>query len=200
MIGSVDLAVAIRAAARKQANIGERSLRHSAARDQLRRMERLRMALLAQKRARGDEQLLVVRTVRRVAVDAAVAHRSMLEQEWPALLSVTGEADFVDAVRLEQWSGRAAMRVMAVDTADPSLEQRHMRAARKLRALSLVALEARFVDGGARLQTPEREIRHRIVAIGAGEVAALVGRARPEDPLSTAMTIEAHAVLVGDGL
>ena len=92
-------------------------------------MSVLRMTLLAQQRTRGDEELLVVRAVRRVTVDATVAHRRVLEQERAALLRVTGEADLVHAVGLEQRLGRAAVRIVTIDARDPTLEQRHMRAA-----------------------------------------------------------------------
>ena len=80
-------------------------------------MSVLRMTLLAQQRTRGDQELLVVRAVRRVAVDATVAHRRMLEQERPALLRVAGVADLVHAVGLEQRLGRAAVRIVTIDAA-----------------------------------------------------------------------------------
>ena len=63
-----------------------------------------------------------------------------------------------------------------------------------------MTLEAGFVDRSARLKPAQREIRHRIVTIGAGEIVALMRRTRPENALSAAVAVEAHAVLIGDGL
>src|SRR5215470_19604973 len=148
----------------------------------------LRMTLLAQDWARNDEELLVVRTMGRMTGKAAFAHGSMLKQERPALLGVAAVASLVDAVGLEQRLRRAAVWVVAVDACDLSLEQRHVRAPRELRALRLMALDAGFIDRAARGQTFDGETRHRIVTIAAAEIVTLVNRAWPEDALPAAMT------------
>jgi len=124
----------------------------------------------------------------------------MLEQERTALLCMAREADFVHAVGLEQRLRGAAVGIVAVDTGNAPFEKRHMRPAREFRALRFVALKTRLVDRRACLQAPQREIRHRIVTVCASEVVALMRGAGPEDTLSAAMAVEAHAVLIGDGL
>ena len=75
------------------------------------RMAQSRMALLAQERNRRDQQGLLVRPVRCVAVEAALAHGSVFEKERTALLRVTLVAGLVDGIRLQQRAGDRAMRL-----------------------------------------------------------------------------------------
>src|SRR5262249_40404820 len=114
-VRAVDLCVAVRAGAIDQTHIGQRTVRHVAPGQQLRGMADLRVTLLAKDRPRGNEQLLVVGAVRRMAGEAVFPHRRMLEQERTALLSVTIVASLVDAIGLEQRLGGAAVRVVAID-------------------------------------------------------------------------------------
>ena len=54
------------------------------------------MALHAKPWTRQLQRILVYGAVRLVAVVAVLTHRRMFEQEWPALLGVTGVANVVD--------------------------------------------------------------------------------------------------------
>ena len=70
------------------------------------------MALLAQPGGPADQQVRVVRTVRRVAVGAIVLYRRMLPQERPAFLCVAVIALFIDRVTLQvAGSGRTVWLV-----------------------------------------------------------------------------------------
>ena len=79
------------------------------------------VALLAQERNRRDQQRVLVRTVRRVAIEAAFADRRVLEQEWPALLGMALRAGLVDRIGLQQRAGQRAMRIVAIDAAHLAL-------------------------------------------------------------------------------
>src|SRR6266542_3942908 len=61
----------------------------------LRGVKRRIVTLLAETGLGHFEQLLMRRPVRVVTVGAAFHHWRVLPEEWPALLSVAGEADFV---------------------------------------------------------------------------------------------------------
>ena len=72
------------------------------------------MTLLTQKRNWCDQQRALIRTVRRVAIEAVLANGRMLEQERTALLRMALVARLVDRVGLEQRIGQGAVRIMAV--------------------------------------------------------------------------------------
>lgn len=91
-----------RTAGGNQPRIWHGALRHVADRQQSARVTCLGMALLTQDRAGGCQQAFKVRAMRRVAVEAAVPDRGMLKQERSTLLRMTGKADLVDAVGLQQ--------------------------------------------------------------------------------------------------
>ena len=190
--------MAVRTGPIHESNIGFGPVGQVALRQQLGRVPTLRMTLLAQDRPRNDEELFVVRTMGRMAGKAAFAHGSMFKQEWTTLLGVAVVASLVDTVGLEQRLRRAAVRVVAVDACNFSLEQRHVRASRELCALRLMALDAGFIDRPTRGQSFDGETCHRIVAIAAAEIVTLVNRAWPEDTLPAAMTVQALRILLGN--
>ena len=115
-------------------------------------MQEIGMALLAQEGNRRDQQRALIRAVRRVAVEAVLANRRMLEQERSALLRMALVARLVDRIGLEQRAGQGAMRIMAVVAAHLPFGQRHMRAAIELLADVPVTLCAGIVD---------RRLRHQ---------------------------------------
>jgi len=162
--------VAIAAGAANHARVGPWAVRYATARHKLRQMPVLLMALLTEDRTRHHQQLFIVGTVGRMAIRAIVTNRRVLEQEGPALFRMAIVAGLIDAIRLEQRRRRAAMRIVAIRAADFAFQQGHMRTAPELGALRCVALDAGLVDRRTRLQSPRREIRHRIVAIAAAEI------------------------------
>ena len=178
----MDIDVAGLTRRRYQARIRKRPAGEVAAREELRGMPHLRVALLAQHGAGSRKQALEIGAMRVVAVEAIFPDRRVLEQKGPTLLGMTAVADVVDAIGFEQGVRRRTMGIVAVDAGYLSLRQRHVRAHVKLRALDLVAGKAGLVDGLARRQTMRGEIRHRVVAIAAGEFVVFVNRAVPENP------------------
>ena len=90
------------------------------------------------------------------------------------------------------------MRVVAIDTGHFSLGQRHVRISLELRALGLVTRKTGLVDRRVGQETCRGKPGHRIVAIAAGEIAALVGRAEPVNPLTAAVTSQALIILIPD--
>jgi len=60
------------------------------------------MTLLAKEGNRCNQQRALIRAVRRVAVQAVLAHRRMLEQEGPAFFRVALIARLIDGVGLQQ--------------------------------------------------------------------------------------------------
>src|SRR5262245_45814579 len=73
------------------------------------------VALLAEVGTRRHEQLVMVRPMRLMAVDATLADGRVLPEERPSLLGVAGVADLVDRVGVQQGARGRAMRVVAVD-------------------------------------------------------------------------------------
>ncbi len=59
---------------------------------------RLGVALVAEKRRRRDEKLLVVRSVRVMAVEAALDDGGVLPEEGSALLGVAGITQLIDGI------------------------------------------------------------------------------------------------------
>src|SRR5262245_48872838 len=104
------------------------------------------VALLAEIRSRGDQQLVVVGSVGLVAVDAVLADRRVLPQHRAALLRVARVADVVDRIGVEERSGRRPVGIVAVDARHLALGQRHVRALAELRALLPMALVTRVRD------------------------------------------------------
>src|SRR3954471_21787648 len=147
-----------------------------------RRVAARNMAALAQHRQLGDQQPLVVRSVRVVTGDAALAGHLVIPQERTALLGVAGRARFVDGVAFTQHlhvlrpvrivAGRA-LHLVTVQAPD-----RHVRRALHLVHLGPVALHAGFLHGlGLQLLLPLGGVH--AVAGHAREVAGVVLAAGP---------------------
>ena len=132
------------------------------------------MALLAQEWDRCDQQRQLIRAVREMTIQAILAHRRVLEQERSALLRMALIAGFVDRVGLEQGIGQRAVRIVAVIAAHLSFRQRHVRAAVELQADVPVTLRAGVADRHLGHAALDREFRHRIVAVAAGEAVTLM--------------------------
>ncbi len=73
----------------------------------------LNMASLAELRPPQAQELFVVRPMRSMTTHAVLTNRSMLPEEWPSLLLVTGVALVVDRIRADQFFCLRAMRIMA---------------------------------------------------------------------------------------
>jgi len=157
------------------------------------------MALLAQEWDRCDQQRRLVRAVRGVAIQAILAHGRVLEQEGSALLRMALIAGFVDRVGLEQGTGQRAMRVVAIIAAHLSFRQGHVRAAVELQADVLVALRAGVADRHLGHAALDREFRHRIVAVAAGQAVTLMHGTEPVIAGTTRMTAQAGPRLYIDG-
>ena len=139
----------------------------------------VQMALLAQEWDRCDQQRRLVRAVRAMAVEAIFTDRRMFEQKRAALFRMALIAGFVDRVGLEQGISQRAMRIMAIIAAHLSFRQRHVRAAVELQADVLVALSAGVADRHLGHAALDREFRHRIVAVAAGEAVTLMHGTQP---------------------
>src|SRR5688572_8359782 len=102
MVRAMDLRVAVAAVAVHRALVRARAARQVGARHQVGGVEHVRVALLAEERARDREQALVARAVRHVAAEAVLAHRRVLPDERAALLRVAAVAQLVHRIGLEQ--------------------------------------------------------------------------------------------------
>src|SRR5271163_3102319 len=133
-----------------------------------------------------------------MTIEAALAHGRVLEQEGPTLLCMALIAGFVDRVGLEQGIGQRAVRVVAIVAAHLSFRQRHVRAAVELQADVLVALRAGVADRHLRHAALDREFRHRIVAVAAGEAVTLMDGTEPVITGTARMAAEAGPGLYFD--
>src|SRR5262245_16926380 len=100
------------------------------------------VALLTQVRTRPDEQLVMVGTMRLMTVETTFADRRVFPEERSPLFGVTGVANFVDGIRVQERAGGRAVRVVAVDAGHLAFGQRHVRTPTELGTLLLVALVA----------------------------------------------------------
>ena len=142
-------------------------------------MARVGVALLAEERHRGRLQLEVVRAVRRVAVEAVLAHRRVLPEERAALLGVALVAELVDRAGDQVGLGQRAVRVVAGQAVHLALAHGVVRGLLHLRAHVLVALEAGL---GLHRGADHRIGRGRgvdLVAVQAADALALVRTAHP---------------------
>ena len=110
MVAAMDLRVAILAATADHARVGSTALKRCCRclirAEELARVQRRRVvALLAEIRARGGEQLVVVGSVRLVTIGTALTHRRVFPKHRAAFFSVARVTNFVDAVGLEQRRG-----------------------------------------------------------------------------------------------
>jgi hypothetical protein len=151
------------------------------------------MALLAKQRRPFGQQRRVDGAVRRMAQAAVLGHGRMLPQKGTALVGVTGVTGFIQR-RASQQHGRTRpvglVTVAAIELAEP---HRMIRGLEKFGAFLQVALET-YV----RLCHPvEHGIVRRVdgMAIGARNLARLVGTALPTDMVSILVALETHAIL-----
>src|SRR5664280_23369 len=84
------------------------------------------VALPAQPWAWNLKRELVDGAVRLMTVIAVLAHRSVLEQERPALLGMARVANVVDRIFLQQRLGVAAVRIMTIRAHDLAFAHRHV--------------------------------------------------------------------------
>lgn len=153
---------------------------------------------LAQEGAWGRQQLFLIRAVRAVAVEAAFAYRGVFPDEGAALLLVAAVAGLVHRIRLEQGLRRRAMRVVAIDAGHLPFGQGHVRALAELHALLLMTAVASLGNAVGLLQAGGRELRHRVVAVRAGQPVGLVRGRAPEDALVAVVALQTYRVaLVG---
>src|SRR5690606_11753884 len=200
MIAAVDLRVAVLARTPDHA-LARRAAEQRRAGGLLRAVDLPRMAdrrvvaLLAQDRPGDLQQLVVIRSVRVVAVQAALAHRPVLPEERVALLGVAGVADVVDAISLPQGRCHRGARDMSDDARPLPLWHRRVRALAEFGALLRMALVARLRYALAHQQAGGRDALHRVVAIGAADLVVRVHRSGPVQPVPTLVAAEALAVL-----
>ena len=81
--------------------IGMNARAQGLARLQVVRMQEIGMTLLAKEGNRRDQQRVLIRSMRRVAVQAVLAHRRMLEQEGSTFFRMALIARLVDGVGLQ---------------------------------------------------------------------------------------------------
>ena len=133
-----------------------------------------------------------------MTIEAVLAHGRMFEQEGSTLLRMALIAGFVDCVRLQQGTGQRTVGVVAIVAAHLSFRQRHVRAAVELQADVLVALRAGVADRHLGHAALDREFRHRIVAVAAGEAVTLMHGTEPVIAGTARMTAQARASLYLD--
>ena len=105
MVGTVDLCVAVHTAFVEGEDV-ESGHGHMAA-------DNIDVALLAQLVAAPGQQTGMVGTVRRMTGEAALLHRRMLPQHWPALLRVALITCVIGCPRLEHFASLPAVRIVA---------------------------------------------------------------------------------------
>src|ERR1035437_6052397 len=88
---------------------------------------RRRVTPLEETRSGDLQQLLLVASVRFVAVGAVLDDWRVLVQERPALLGVAGEARFVHGTRDEKFLVRRPMRVVTAAALELPVHDRHVR-------------------------------------------------------------------------
>ena len=133
-----------------------------------------------------------------VTIRAAVTNWRVFKQKRSALFRVALIAGLIYRVSLQQRVGRAPMGVVAVEAGDLAFRQGHVRTAHELGTLLLVASETDFVDTDLLEQAALRELCHRIVAVAAGQILAVMGRSRPMQAFPATMTGYADVVLLRD--
>ena len=116
----------------------------------------------------------------------------------PALFGVALIADLVDAIRFEQWLGCRAMRVMAVDTAHLAFWQGHVGALLEVGPLLWVTGGAGLGDVFSTQCATERLLHHRVVAVAAGDLVVVVGRADPVQALPALVAAQTLRILLLD--
>src|SRR6185295_10883476 len=157
------------------------------------------VALLAEERNRGLLQLQVVRSVRRMTVQAVLADRRMLPKERAALFGVAAVALLVDRGRFDHLRGLGAVRVVAIDAGDLSFADRMVRGLPGVGAHVLVAGEALL---GHRLLLELGMLRlWRVDAVAgdARQAARLVAAVVPEELFAARVAALADGRSLGGG-
>jgi hypothetical protein len=189
--------MAIHATAVCDPRIGALAKREVASREQIVRMAEapgLVVALVAEEWRGRDEEPLVIRPVRVVAIEAAFDDRGVFPEKRSALFRVALITELIDTIGAQKRvRGRTVWR-MTITAGDLAFEQRHVGALAKLCALLGVTGEAGLRDTLLREKTARRLFGHRIVAIATSEPLSLVGRSTPVDARCTRVASEAHAV------
>src|SRR6266567_3945930 len=80
-----------------------------------------------QPRPRDLQKELIHRAMRVMAETAVLAHRRMLEQEWPALFGVALVASVVDRIAAQHRLGVGSVRIMTIRAHHLALADRHVR-------------------------------------------------------------------------
>lgn len=135
------------------------------------RMAGLDVTLLTKSWLEDLEERFMVRAVGVVAVRAALQHRRVLPQKGAPLLRVAGIAVVIDGVTLEELFGDCTVGVMTACAGHLALPQRHMGGAHELCPALEVALPAGLDFGGLRKLAALGDIRHDLMARGAGQVS-----------------------------
>src|SRR5688572_3645895 len=188
VVRAMDVRVAVQASARERvgSRAGERGVPDGAA------MARRLVALLAQERRAGLQQVRGRRAVRVVTDRAVLLYRLVRAHERPALLHVARVTGVVHVIAHHHARARRAVRVVAVGARHEAFAYGVARGAIDLDPLLLVALEA-----GLRLRdlVARGVVRVQRVAGGARDVARGVGAGAPVDALAALVTGEADPVL-----
>ena len=140
-------------------------------------MPRAQVTSLAEVRHLGHQQLLVIRAMRVVAIEAVLAYRSVFPHERPAFFGVASITEFIHRRGSDHLRLRAVMRIMTTGALHPSFADRMVAGAHRLRAHVLVAVEA-GVDHPFRLQLRAIGLEGmHAVAGGAAKTLALMNAA-----------------------
>ena len=153
----------------------------------------IRVAVLAQEGRSLDQQIRLVRAVRRMAVQAAFADRKVLPQQRAALLRVAVVASLVDRNFLQQLRSRRAVRVVAVGANHLRLANRMVRELVAVGTLLGVAGEALLGLGGLDQDRVLADVDG--MAAGAGHVVGGVLAALPVHAQTGLVAAQAHRVL-----
>ena len=105
-------------------------------------MPRFVVALLAEPRHAGFQELRPTRAMRVMATCAVFRNRRVLPQERTAAFRVALVAVLVDARFGQQFRVRAPMRIVAIRACDLAFPERHVRRALNFGAAQLMALKA----------------------------------------------------------
>lgn len=109
-----------------------------------------------------------------MTVEAILRDGGMLEQKRTALFRVALITGFIDGIRFKQIFRGTAVGIVAIDATDLAFKQGHVGAPEKLGTLFLVAHETGFIDAFSCQQSGIGEFRHRVMAIGTGDVMPFV--------------------------
>lgn len=160
------------------------------------RVERILMAVLAEKGRALQQQAVDDRTVGIMAIVAAVRHRFMLPQEGTALLGMAIGAGITHRFEGQQGVSSRTMGIMAIRAGQQAFIHRVMRAHAELRPLLLVTSGAHSGLCGRGQYRVTRSMQ--VVTVGTGQSGELVLAAHPVGSRILFMAAEAHVVLYLD--